>query len=167
VLGRGTTSLEGATTVSSAAAAQAAAAAAAAAPNTAAPGPSVYMPAPVVLAPEEDRRLIDASRLTVMQAVQEDQAAAVMAGGVTAFSHERPRAHGVGAWLPPIVLDAVLGGCIRWHCFGHVQSCCLPPVGCTRRRHGHPTLRESGGLTCSVAARLCLLLLALLCCRQA
>ncbi|KAI3428268.1 hypothetical protein D9Q98_006647 [Chlorella vulgaris] len=95
VLGRGTTSLEGATTVSSAAAAQAAAAAAAVAPNTAAPGPSVYMPAPVVLAPEEDRRLIDASRLTVMQAVQEDQAAAVMAGGVTAFSHERPRAHGV------------------------------------------------------------------------
>ncbi|PRW56768.1 LTV1-like protein [Chlorella sorokiniana] len=62
----------------------------------AAPGPSVYMPAPQLEAPEEDRKLIDASGLTVMQAVEEEGDAAVMAGGVTAFSKEKPRVHGLG-----------------------------------------------------------------------
>lgn len=106
VLGRGGASLEGMP-----AAPSAAAPAPAPDPATAAPGPSVFMPAPVVEAPEEDVRVIDASRLTIMQAVQEEQDAAVMAGGVTAFSRDRPRVHGVGAsyvlhqgqlsqWLP-------------------------------------------------------------------
>jgi hypothetical protein len=57
----------------------------------------VFVPAPVVQAPEEDRRLIDASGLTVMQQVQEEGDAAVMMGGVTAFSREKSRVHGAGA----------------------------------------------------------------------
>lgn len=90
VLGRGVAGMEG----GSRAAEPVVVPDAEAAPQ-AAPGPSVYMPAPQLEAPEEDRKLIDASGLTVMQAVEEEGDAAVMAGGVTAFSKEKPRVHGM------------------------------------------------------------------------
>jgi alpha-L-fucosidase len=83
VLGHGTASLEGMPAE--------AASSDAAAGEPAAAGPSIFVPAAEVQAPEEDMRVIDASRLTVMQAVEVEQDAAVMAGGVTAFSRERER----------------------------------------------------------------------------
>ena len=71
---------------------------ASAASAASAAGPSTFVPAPGGFeAPEEDLRIIDASRLTVMQQVQEEQAATVMMGGVTAFSKDRPSLHGTGA----------------------------------------------------------------------
>ncbi len=91
VLGRGVAGMEGGSR-----AADAGAAPEVEATPQAAPGPSVYMAAPQLEAPEEDRRLIDASGLTVMQAVEEEGDAAVMAGGVTAFSKDKPRVHGLG-----------------------------------------------------------------------
>ena len=92
VLGRGVAGMEG----GSRAGADAAAAPEAEAAAQAAPGPSVYVPAPQLEAPEEDLQLIDASGLTVMQAVEEEGDAAVMAGGVTAFSKNKERVHGMG-----------------------------------------------------------------------
>lgn len=83
VLGRGTTTLEGAPAE--------AASGGGATDEPAAAGPSMFVPAGEVQAPEEDLRVIDASRLTVMQAVDVEQDAVAMAGGVTAFSREKER----------------------------------------------------------------------------
>jgi hypothetical protein len=92
VLGRGAASLEG----GAPRATGGASAAADATPAVTAAGPAVFVPAVEVQAPEEDRKLVDASRLTVMQAVEGDADAAVMAGGVTAFSRQRDRVGGLG-----------------------------------------------------------------------
>ncbi|PSC71647.1 LTV1-like protein isoform A [Micractinium conductrix] len=89
VLGRGVASLEG--MPAAAAIVAAAAAAAAAEAEAAAPGPSFFVPAPEFQAPEEDVQVIDASGLTVMTEAEEEGDAAVMAGGVTAFSRQRER----------------------------------------------------------------------------
>ena len=104
VLGQGAASLEGMAPTPAAAGAAGAAAVqeqpstASAASAASAAGPSTFVPAPGGFeAPEEDLRIIDASRLTVMQQVQEEQAATVMMGGVTAFSKDRPSLHGTGA----------------------------------------------------------------------
>lgn len=88
VLGRGQANLEGMPAVASADSDSAASEAGA---GSAAPGPSVFLPAPALEAPEDDVKVIDASRLTVMQAVEAEGDAAVMAGGVTAFSRARER----------------------------------------------------------------------------
>lgn len=88
VLGRGQANLEG---VPATASADSDAAAGDAGAGHAAPGPSVFLPAPELEAPEDDVKVIDASRLTVMQAVEAEGDAAVMAGGVTAFSRARER----------------------------------------------------------------------------
>ncbi|KAL4443797.1 hypothetical protein ABPG75_011534 [Micractinium tetrahymenae] len=87
VLGRGQANLEGPPADAAAASSTAGEAGA----SHAAPGPSVFLPAPALEAPEEDVQVIDASRLTVMQAVEAEGDAAVMAGGVTAFSRARDR----------------------------------------------------------------------------
>ena len=50
-----------------------------------------------VQAPEEDVQVIDASGLTVMTEAEEEGDAAVMAGGVTAFSRQRERVRAAGA----------------------------------------------------------------------
>lgn len=88
MLGRGQANLEG---LPAAASADSAAATGDASVSQAAAGPSVFLPAPELEAPEDDVKVIDASRLTVMQAVEAEGDAAVMAGGVTAFSRARER----------------------------------------------------------------------------
>lgn len=52
-------------------------------------GPSVFVKAPVHEAPEEDVALFDASQLTVMEQVDEEDEATGMMGGVTAFARKQ------------------------------------------------------------------------------
>jgi hypothetical protein len=77
------------------AAAPTAAVAAAAAP-AAAGAAGVFVRAPLPLAPEEDVRLLDSTRLAVLQGQVEDEDAAKLAGGVTAFTRERREVRGAG-----------------------------------------------------------------------
>jgi len=57
-------------------------------------GPSVFVPASSVRSPEEDVLLYDASKLTVLQTEQEEEAVEGMLGGVTAFSRPKDVAQG-------------------------------------------------------------------------
>lgn len=59
-------------------------------------GPAIFLPAPEVAAPEEDVRLIDATRLKIMQRAQREEDAEGLMGGVTAFSRQRKAARAAG-----------------------------------------------------------------------
>lgn len=54
------------------------------------------MPAAEVSAPEEDVRLFDATRLTLMQQADREEEAAGLMGGVTAFSRQKQGVRGAG-----------------------------------------------------------------------
>lgn len=81
VLGQGNASIEGLPA--------GAAAAAAKSEEASAMGPSVFVKAATIHAPEEDVALFDASALTVMTAAEEEQEAEGLMGGVTAFSKKK------------------------------------------------------------------------------